>query len=82
MDQPFEVTEGGQAVISRAAVDDASVSQHLFSGAGLGLPEDWAQRSQEKADLLERRLRRIELALGIDATPESTAALEAALSQL
>ena len=65
MSQPFEVTEGGQVVISRAAIDDASVSQFLFSGAGLGLPEDWAQRSQEKADLLERRLSRIESALGL-----------------
>lgn len=65
MSQPFEVTESGQVVISQAAVDDACISQFLVSGAGFALPEDWAERSQEKADLLERRLLRLENALGL-----------------
>ena len=64
MNQPFEVTESGQVVISQAEIDEACVSQFLVSGARVALPKDWAERQQEKADLLERRLARIESKLG------------------
>ncbi|ROM84882.1 hypothetical protein V5F23_09875 [Pseudomonas sp. WP18] len=74
MNQPWVLNDDGSVSILN--------SQMIASGMGISLPDDWSSKQQEKADLLERRLRRIELALGIDATPESTAALEAALSQL
>ena len=66
MSQPFAVTENGQVVFSQVAVDDACVSQLMVSGVGIELPEGWAEHSQEKADLLERRLSRLELALNLD----------------
>lgn len=77
MTQPFDVADD-QTSIKGAII----VESDRFAVFGAGLPEDFGKDAQEKADLLERRLRRIELALGIDATPESTAALEKALSHL
>lgn len=77
MNQPFAIAEDGQVLIKKSEILE---SQMIVSPIGVSLPDDFAEKAQEKADLLERRLRRIELALGIDATPESTAALEAALS--
>lgn len=65
MNQPFGVTEDGQVVVSVAGIDEVSTSMRLFSGASIEMPEGWAGRSQEKADLLERRLSRIEAALGM-----------------
>ena len=79
MNQPFAFDEEGQVFISEAEI---LKGQMIVSAVGVSLPPDFAEKAQEKADLLERRLRRIELALGIGATPESTAALEKALSHL
>lgn len=76
MNQSFASAGDGQVFITEAEIRE---SQIAFSDAGVSLSPDFAEKTREKADLLERRLRRIELALGIDATPESTAALEAAL---
>jgi hypothetical protein len=46
----------------------ASASSQMLVSAerfGIALPEDFGKESQEKADLLERRLSRIESALGL-----------------
>jgi hypothetical protein len=37
----------------------------IVSAAGISLPADFAEKAQEKADLLERRLSRLESALGL-----------------
>jgi len=60
MNQPFAINDDGSVSILG--------SQMIASGVGIALPDDWEQKQQEKADLLERRLQRIESALGFDAT--------------
>ncbi len=65
MNQPFCVTEDAQVFIAEAEADDGCVSMRLISGAGIEVPEAWAGRAQEKADLLERRLSRLENQLGL-----------------
>ncbi|WP_339479949.1 hypothetical protein [Pseudomonas sp. RL_5y_Pfl2_73] len=41
-------------------------SQMIVSAAGVSLPADFGEKDQEKAELLERRLSRLERALGLD----------------
>lgn len=60
MNQPFEVSDH-ETRISGAVIIDAG----RFAGIGIGLPDEIAVDAQEKADLLERRLLRIERALGL-----------------
>jgi hypothetical protein len=60
MNQPFEIAEEKPSITGSVIVDAAR-----FAGAGLGLPEDFAKESQEKADLIDRRLSRIEQALNL-----------------
>ena len=60
MTQPFEVSDR-ETRISGAVIIDAG----RFVGIGIGLPDELAVDAQEKADLLERRLLRIERALGL-----------------
>lgn len=62
MNQPFAVADGGSVFISDAEVRK---SQMIVSAAGISLPADFAEKAQEKADLLERRLSRLESALGL-----------------
>lgn len=62
MNQPFEVAGHNVAIKSTYIVDAGK-----FAGCGLGLPEDFAGQSQEKTDLLERRLSKLERALGLSA---------------
>lgn len=62
MNQPFEMTATGQVVINGAEV---LRSQMLVSAAAIALPEDFGKESAEKADLLERRLSRLEKELGL-----------------
>ena len=61
MTQSFEASDR-ETRISGAFIIDAG----RFSGFGIGLPEELAVGAQEKADLLERRLSRIESALGFN----------------
>ncbi|WP_025126480.1 hypothetical protein [Pseudomonas sp. PH1b] len=77
MNQPFEVSDR-ETRISGAVIIDAG----RFAGIGIGLPDEIAVDAQEKADLLERRLLRIEHALGISETAGSTSGLAADLDQL
>lgn len=62
MSKPFEVAEDGALTINEAEILG---SQFICSGIGLTLPEDFDRQAQEKADLLERRLSRIEATLGL-----------------
>jgi hypothetical protein len=75
MNTPFAVGDTGQVFISQADIRDGIAAKILVSGTSVGLPEGWAERSAaeaaEKADLLERRLLRLEFALGFASTPES-----------
>ncbi|MBJ2254737.1 hypothetical protein JFT59_26445 [Pseudomonas sp. MF6784] len=84
MNHPFGVTENGQIVISGTAIDEGCVSMRLVSGAGIEVPEGWGERAQENADLLERRLARLEQALGLLPLSipgvDSSVALAAAIS--
>ena len=57
MNQPFALNDDGSVSILN--------SQMIVSGVGISLPEDWGQKQQEKADLLERRLSRLESELGL-----------------
>ncbi|RON82434.1 hypothetical protein BK635_13105 [Pseudomonas chlororaphis] len=77
MSQPFEVADE-KVTINGATI----VSAGRFAVFGEGLPEDFGRDAQEKADLLERRLQRIEAALGFDATDASLENLASALNQL
>jgi hypothetical protein len=61
MNQPFEVSDH-EARISGAGIIDAG----RFAGIGIGLPDELAVDAQEKADLMERRLSRLEAALGLE----------------
>ncbi|WWL45219.1 hypothetical protein V5O39_04920 [Pseudomonas parakoreensis] len=62
MNQPFARTEDGSVFISDAVLK----SQAIVSAVGASLPPDFAEKSQEKADLLEHRLLRLEQALGLE----------------
>lgn len=61
MNQPFARTEDGSVFISDAVLK----SQAIVTAVGVSLPSDFAEKSQEKADLLERRLVRLEKELGL-----------------
>ena len=63
MNQPFAVADDGSVFISDAEV---RTSQMIVSAAGISLPADFAEKAQEKADLLERRLARLEKKLGLN----------------
>lgn len=63
MSQPFVIDEEGRAFIKGSEI---LKSQILVSGIGLSLSPDFADKAQEKADLLERRLTRLEKELGLD----------------
>ena len=61
MNHPFEVRDR-EAHIDGAVIIDAG----RFAGIGVGLPAGLSDKSQEKADLIERRLLRLETALGLE----------------
>ncbi|CAI8830231.1 Transcriptional regulator [Pseudomonas sp. IT-P2] len=61
MNQPFARTEDGSVFISDAVLK----SQAIVTAVGVSLPSDFAEKSQKKADLLERRLVRLEKELGL-----------------
>ncbi|AJO76501.1 hypothetical protein [Pseudomonas sp. MRSN 12121] len=61
MNQPFEAA-GDHFINNWSIIVDGG----RFAGIGLGLPEEFGKEAQEKADLLERRLSRLEKALGLD----------------
>lgn len=61
MNQPFARTEDGSVFISDAVLK----SQAIVTAVGVSLPSDFAEKSQAKADLLERRLVRLEKELGL-----------------
>lgn len=63
MDQPFALDEEGRVFISESEIRK---SQMIVSAVGVSLPPDFAEKAQEKADLLERRLARLEKRLGLD----------------
>jgi|GEM_PF-4017811 len=62
-----EVAANGKTIVAGIGVGLAS-SQMLVSAEkfGIALPKDFGKESQEKADLLERRLSRLEQALGLE----------------
>ncbi|CRN01186.1 hypothetical protein [Pseudomonas sp. 34 E 7] len=62
MNHSFEVSERENR-INGAIIIDAG----RFAGIGIGLSDELAVDAQEKADLLERRLSRLEGALGFEA---------------
>lgn len=61
MSEPFAIIEGGAVVISEAEIARAQI---LSLGAP-GLPEGFGAEAQREAARLERRLTRIENALGL-----------------
>ena len=60
MNQPFEAWDI-ETRITGAVIFDAG----RFAGIGFGLPKGSEEKSQEVADLSQRRLLRIERALGL-----------------
>lgn len=62
MNQPFARAEDGSVFISDAVLK----SQAIFSATGVSLPAACGEKIEEKADLLERRLSRLEQALGLE----------------
>lgn len=60
MNQTFEMSDN-EAHIAGAVIIDTG----RFAGIGIGLPEGFREKSQEAADLLERRLSRLEKELGL-----------------
>lgn len=60
MNQPFEMRDN-EAHIAGAVIIDAG----RLAGIGVGLPEGFGEKSQDAADLLERRLSRLEKELGL-----------------
>ncbi|MCF5058327.1 hypothetical protein GIW54_09920 [Pseudomonas proteolytica] len=80
MNQPFAFDEEGRAFINESEI---LKSQMAVSAVGVSLPPDFAEKAQEKADLLERRLSRLEQALGLPslsiAGVDSSEALAAAI---
>lgn len=63
MNQPFALDEEGRAFINESEI---LKSQMIVSAVGVSLPPDFAEKAQEKADLLERRLVRLEKELGFN----------------
>lgn len=63
MNQPFAIAEDGQVFINKSEI---LKSQVMVSAVGVSLPFSFAEKEQEKADLLERRLARLEQSLGLD----------------
>ncbi|WP_223496385.1 hypothetical protein [Pseudomonas sp. A-RE-26] len=63
MNQPFAFDEEGRAFINESEI---LKSQMIVSAVGVSLPPDFAEKAQEKADLLERRLVRLEKELGFN----------------
>ncbi|MDD0980406.1 hypothetical protein [Pseudomonas shahriarae] len=63
MNQPFAFDEEGRAFINESEI---LTSQMIVSAVGVSLPPDFAEKAQEKADLLERRLVRLEKELGFN----------------
>ncbi|MDF2640750.1 MAG: hypothetical protein K0R45_22 [Pseudomonas sp.] len=63
MNQPFAFDEEGRTYINESEI---LKGQMIVSAAGISLPDDFATKAQEKADLLERRLSRLEQALGLE----------------
>ena len=63
MSQLFAVTEEGVFLSEAIFCSQMLVAPAKF---GIGLPEVLGNDAQEKADLLERRLSRLEQALGLD----------------
>jgi len=62
MNKPFAITEDGGSLISGV---ETLRSQLIVSAVGVSLPADFGKKHQEKADLLERRLSRLESELGL-----------------
>lgn len=60
MSQALE-TDDRETYITNAIIDAGR-----FLGTGFGLAEGFGEKSQEVADLLERRLSRLDQALGFD----------------
>lgn len=63
MNQPFAIDENGRNYINESEI---LKDQMIVSAAGISLPADFAEKAQEKADLLERRLARLENELGLN----------------
>lgn len=61
MNQPFEVGKRKTSIQHSVIVEAGR-----FAGVGIGLPDEFAVGAQEKADLLERRLVRLEKELGLN----------------
>lgn len=61
MSHSFEVSER-ESRINGSIIIDAG----RFAGIGVGLSDEFAVDAQEKADLIERRLSKIEEAIGLD----------------
>ncbi len=61
MSQPFEVGDLKTNTQSAIIIDGSR-----FAGFGIDLPERAGEQPQSVADLLERRLSRLEQALGLD----------------
>ncbi|SDS80025.1 hypothetical protein SAMN05216496_2455 [Pseudomonas sp. Z003-0.4C(8344-21)] len=63
MNQPFAFDDEGRTYVNESEI---LRGQMIVSAAGISLPADFAEKAQEKADLLERRLSRLEQALGLE----------------
>jgi len=84
MDQPFAIAEDGGVFISQAEI---LKSQMIVSAVDASLPPDFAEKAQEKADLLERRLSDLEaevksLRLADDAVRQHAIDLKRFIDQL
>lgn len=62
MSHAFEVADC-KTSIQHCVIIDAG----RFAGVGIDLPDEFALGAQDKADLLERRLSKLEDALGVEA---------------
>ncbi|HEJ3833677.1 hypothetical protein [Pseudomonas aeruginosa] len=62
-DSVWRLRQGGTVEINEADVSDAVVSP--LSVIGIGLPKEFTDELERKADLLERRLSRVEAVLGL-----------------
>ncbi|WP_124407330.1 hypothetical protein [Pseudomonas sp. R4-39-08] len=60
MNQPFEVSDRKPRINGEVIIDAGR-----FAGIGIGLPDELAADAHEKADLIERRLSRIEETIGL-----------------
>lgn len=63
MNQPFEVADENVAINGSIIV-----GADRFAVSGEGFPEEFGRVGQEKVDLLERRLSRLEKVLDLDST--------------